>query len=48
MKIVLNKEELKNIVAQFVHKHEGGVKPEEVRFTVQGNDINAEVIFPEN
>lgn len=46
MKIVLTKEELKNIVADFVNKHSGyKAQPQEVKFTVSSNDIIAEVIY---
>lgn len=42
MKIVLTLEETKNIVAEYVHKHQGGEKPTEVRFVHRFSDGSGE------
>lgn len=49
MKIVLTKEETKNIIANFVHKRTGGEKPREVifvfKYTNEGLDEHTEVVY---
>lgn len=52
MKVILTKEETKNIIADFVHKRVGGEKPTEVIFVMEylpsGKlDEHTEVIFPD-